>query len=503
MKLTPDTPPSGTLRDWLAARAQTGGTAVTFPEAHDTLSWTDLHVRAQEIASHLTALGIPKGQSVAIMMPNGRAAIECLYGVLIGGFRATMINLVAGADAIGYALEHSEAAYAFVDPAQHDLFAQAAGHLAITCLPADVPGTDAALHPLEPSDHALLMYTSGTTGRPKGVVHTHASLLAGGWTTAVAHALTPQDRGLCVLPIYHINGLCVSVMGSLVSGGSLAMCSRFSTSQFWAHMDHAEASWFSVVPTIISHLLQSDTNPTDATRARLRFGRSASSPLAPEVQQAFETRFGLPIIETMGLTETAAQILSNPLPPGVRKIGSPGVACGNEACILGPEFTPLPADTEGEIAIRGPNVMLEYLKNPKATGETFTPDGWFRTGDLGRIDADGYVYVTGRLKELIIKGGENIAPREIDEALYSHADVVEAAAFSCPCPKYGERVEAAVALSAGSSVTEAMLLEICVGRLGPFKTPDRILFLDELPKGPSGKIQRRKLSEMAEAGAAA
>ncbi|MFK7938554.1 MAG: AMP-binding protein [Roseovarius sp.] len=515
MTLSPNTPPSGTLRDWLETRAQAGGTAVVFPETDETLSWADLQTRAHAIATHLTSLGIPKGQSVAIMMPNGRAAVECLYGVLVAGFRATMINLVAGPEAIGYAFEHSEARHAFVHDSQMALFTQAAGHLPITCLGSDVVATatktatktvtdtKTALHPLAAQDHALLMYTSGTTGQPKGVVHTHASLLAGGWTTAIAHALTPQDRGLCVLPIYHINGLCVSVMGSLVSGGSLAMCTRFSNSGFWTHVDQAQATWFSVVPTIISHLLQSEHGPSDATRARLRFGRSASAPLAPEVQQAFETRFDVPIIETMGLTETAAQILSNPLPPGVRKIGSPGVACGNEACILGPDFTALPANQEGEIAIRGPNVMLEYLKNPDATQGTFTPSGWFRTGDLGRIDADGYVYVTGRLKELIIKGGENIAPREIDEALYSHADVVEAAAYPCPCPRYGERIEAAVALSDGSAVTEDMLLQICTARLGTFKSPDRILFLDELPKGPSGKIQRRKLSEMAGAGAAA
>ncbi len=503
MILSPDSPPSGTLRDWLDARSQAGGTAVVFPETGETLGWDTLQTRARAIAAHLTALGVAKGDSVAIMMPNGCAAVECLYGALIGGFRATMINLVAGAEAIGYALEHSEAAYAFVHDTQADLFQQAAGHLPITCLSSTVEGTDTDLHPLAPTDHALLMYTSGTTGRPKGVVHTHASLLAGGWTTANAHALTSEDRGLCVLPIYHINGLCVSVMGSLVSGGSLAMCSKFSNSQFWSHVEASEASWFSVVPTIISHLLQSENGPSDATRARLRFGRSASSPLAPEVQSAFEQRFDVPIIETMGLTETAAQILSNPLPPGTRKIGSPGVACGNEACILAPDFTPLPAGQEGEIAIRGPNVMLEYLKNPEATRDTFTPDGWFRTGDLGRVDADGYVFVTGRLKELIIKGGENIAPREIDEALYSHADVVEAAAFSCPCPRYGERIEAAVSLSAGSPLTEDMLLAICLERLGKFKCPDRILFLDELPKGPSGKIQRRKLSEMASEGAVA
>jgi acyl-CoA synthetase (AMP-forming)/AMP-acid ligase II len=214
------------------------------------------------------------------------------------------------------------------------------------------------------------------------------------------------------------------------------------------------------------------------------------------VQTAFESRFEVPIVETMGLTETAAQILSNPLPPGLRKIGSPGIAYGNEVAILSPELEPSGVDVEGEIAIRGPNVMLEYLRNPEATKATFTEDGWLRTGDLGRIDADGYVFVTGRLKELIIKGGENIAPREIDEALYSHADVIEAAAFARPCTSYGERVEAAVKIRAGSLVSAADLIEVCKDRLGAFKSPDHIYLLDDLPKGPSGKIQRLKLVEL-------
>jgi len=203
----------------------------------------------------------------------------------------------------------------------------------------------------------------------------------------------------------------------------------------------------------------------------------------------------MPIIETMGLTETAAQILSNPLPPGVRKIGSPGIAYGNEVCIFDATQKPCATGVEGEIAVRGPNVMQGYLKNPKATKETFA-GSWLRTGDLGRMDEDGYLFVTGRLKELIIKGGENIAPREIDEALYSHEDVIEAAAFGRPCASYGETVEAAVKVCAGSTLSADQLRQLCETKLGRFKAPDRVHFLDELPKGPSGKIQRRKLLEL-------
>jgi acyl-CoA synthetase (AMP-forming)/AMP-acid ligase II len=405
-----------------------------------------------------------------------------------------MINLAAGRDAITYALAHCEARLAFVHPDAGDLF-EAARPEGMEVADGSGAATEAPLHPLDPLDHALLMYTSGTTGTPKGVVHSHASLLAGGWTTAIAHDLGPSDRGLCVLPMYHINGLCVTMMGSLVSGGSLAMCSRFSASRFWKTVGEAEVTWFSIVPTIVSHLLQGKDTPDAASKARLRFGRSASSALAPDVHRAFETRFGVPLIETMGLTETGAQILSNPLPPGIRKIGSPGIAFGNEVAVFGPDLLHCPPGRQGEIVVRGPNVMLGYLKNPEATRASFAGD-WLRTGDLGHVDDDGYVFVTGRLKELIIKGGENIAPREIDEALYSHPDVVEAAAFARPCASYGERVEAAVKIRDGSTLSAERLIEICTEKLGAFKAPDRVHVLEDLPKGPSGKIQRLRIAEL-------
>ena len=493
MIFDPNHPPEGTVRDWLDHRAGVGGIAMVFPETGEMLEWQELKSEAIETALTLTALGIEKGESVAIVHPNCRAGVIALYGVLYGGFRATMINLAAGRDAISYALNHSHARFAFVHEAANEVFATAAPE-GIEVVAEKVKSTR-PLHALKSHDHALLMYTSGTTGKPKGVVHSHASLLAGGWTTAIAHDLTSSDRGFCVLPIHHINGLCVTVIGALVSGGSLAVVSKFSASRFWEQASDASVTWFSVVPTIISHLLHGVNEPNADCVKRLRFGRSASSALAVETQRTFEGRFGVPIIETMGLTETAAQILSNPLPPKTRKIGSPGFSYGNEIRILTPELNDCQRDVEGEIAVRGPNVMIEYLDHPEATNATFTDD-WLRTGDLGKMDQDGYVYVTGRLKELIIKGGENISPREIDEALYTHPDIVEAATFARPCSQYGERVEAAVRITEGSELGESQLIEICRQRLGPFKSPDVIHFLDELPKGPSGKIQRLKLAEL-------
>jgi acyl-CoA synthetase (AMP-forming)/AMP-acid ligase II len=492
MRLSRTQPPKGTVRDWLDARAKAGGIAMTFPDTGEELSWVDLRDHAATVAADLTARGIAKGTSVAVVHPNGLDGAKALYAALYGGFRVTMINLAAGPDAIHYALEHSEAPVAFVHPDQIEMFQAVCPEGLKVYTPQD---QTAPLHDLSADDDALLMYTSGTTGRPKGVVHTHSSLLAGGWTVAVAQELTPQDRGFGVLPFYHINGLCVTVMGSLVSGGSLAMVPRFSASKFWEWVDKGGVTWFSVVPTIISHLLHGKAEPSEASKARLRFARSASSALAIETQRAFQDRFGLAVVESLGLTETAAQCLVNPLDPVLHKIGSAGKGICNEGRIADDQGVECKRGIEGEIQIRGPNVMKEYLRNPDATAATFHGD-WLRTGDLGRMDEDGYVFVTGRLKELIIKGGENIAPREIDEALYEHADVVEAAAFAKPCPQYGERVEAAVRLTETSKATVGELRALCEARVGTFKAPEVVHILPELPKGPSGKIQRLKLNDL-------
>jgi len=491
------------------------------------ISYSMARTVAQAVGHLIDKRGVATGESVAFAMRNSSTCALVVLGIMYGGYRATAINLVSGNQTIAYVLDHSETRLIMTEPAQHDLLEQA-----FLSIETDIPTIDFddrfierllgpvvgasletassnAITPTTSSDHlndlppdsqsdGLLMYTSGTTGRPKGVLLSHANLIAGGRNTQLAHNLNSDDRAMCVLPLYHINGLTVTLLGPLVSAGSVVLSGKFSVSGFWPTISQHECTWFSVVPTQISYLLHADVADSDATPnlKTLRFGRSASAPLSPEVQQGFEDRFGVAIIETMGLTETAAPILSNPLPPGVRKIGSPGIGFGCEVVIADNELKELPHGTEGEILVRGENVMKGYFKNPEATAEAITSSAWLRTGDLGKQDDDGYIFVTGRLKELIIKGGENIAPREIDEALYRHPAVIEAAAFACPCDKYGQRVEAAVSVDVNNELNESALLDFCRNHLGEFKMPDRIHFLSELPKGPSGKIQRRRLVEL-------
>lgn len=493
------------IRDLVDLRAGQTPDAVWLidPESGKHISYAQLRDTCLRVSGCIEQAGAEPGASVGFAGTNSAATAAIVLGILYAGRRATAVNLVAGADTIAYILEHSRTRLILHDQSAleslpDDVMSRVcllAFHEALAASPAR------ELQSLGAGDDGLLIYTSGTTGRPKGVRLSHANLIAGGCNTAEAHEITASDRALCVLPLYHINGLCVTLIAPLVSGGSVVMPPRFSVRAFWRLLATHRCSWFSVVPTQISWLLRSESDREFGDRDALRFGRSASAPLSPEVHRAFESRFGLPMVETMGLTEAAAQILSNPMPPLERKHGSPGVAVGNQVAIFDAETgAPCAVGTEGEIRVRGANVMQGYLDNPEATARAFTPDGWLCSGDLGRMDADGYVFVTGRLKELIIKGGENIAPREIDEALLAHPDVVEAAAFAQPCEDYGQRVEAGVVLCDASSASAELLRAHCVSRVGAFKSPDRVHLLDSLPKGPSGKVQRLKLAESLRAG---
>ena len=293
----------------------------------------------------------------------------------------------------------------------------------------------------------------------------------------------------------------MSIFGTLVSGSTVVIAPRFSLSHFWHWVANYQCSWFSVVPTIISRLLKDNTTPQAtllAATAGLRFARSASAPLAPSLHKNFEQRFGVRIIETMGITETTAQLLSNPMPPQPIRIGSAGIAFGNQVRIFGIDGEVQPVGVEGQIVVRGDNVMRGYFKDNAATAAAFDAKGWFQSEDTGYMDADGYVFVTGRIKELIIKGGGDIAPREIDDALYCHPAVVEACTAGIFDEDYGEVVIAAVIIHSQytkSASLESELIAYCVERVGTFKAPQAIYFLPDLPKSASGKVQRRKLSD--------
>lgn len=465
---------------------------------------TGLSITYGQLRDSLRACGgafdsVPLGGTVGVMVGNGWAAVQCLLAVPYYGRRVLLINMMAGKAGMAHAITHSGTPLIFADVAHIENLRELVATNSINIVPIDrdigiTDDTPVTPSPVNINDDALLIYTSGTAGKPKGVLHTHGSLLAGGVNTALAHQLTENDRAFCVLPLCHINAQCVTVMAPLASGGGVVVPHKFSVSKFWRQLAETECTWFSVVPTIVSHLIHGDR--LSLPLPHLGFGRSASSALAPEAHRQFEECFGLKLYETMGLSETAAQILSNPMPPQKTKYGSAGIAFGNEVAILDSRGREVPRNSEGEIAVRGDNVMREYLNAPAATAAVFSEDGWFLTGDLGRMDEDGFVFVTGRRKELIIKGGENIAPREIDDALYKAAGVVEAAAFARECSVYGQRVEAAVVLSSPNAHGEKELIDLCVSEVGKFKAPERVYFMETLPKGPSGKVQRLKLGEL-------
>jgi acyl-CoA synthetase (AMP-forming)/AMP-acid ligase II len=465
----------------------------------------------QQDCRHLQAawqhLGLQPGDTVSLVLPNGLQTLRLLLGGLYAGLVVNPVNLLSQPEQMRYVLEHSDCKLVLAAPEWAErvqaVLAALPRRVALVVLAPDGDGAAlrAALPALEgpqagpapaPEATALLMYTSGTTGVPKGVMLTQANLAANALAISAEHALGPQDRVLAVLPLYHINAFAVTMLAPLAHGGSLAMPPRFSSARFWAEATGLHCTWINVVPTMISYLLEGAA-PERQTLQGIRFCRSASSALAPEHHRAFEAKFGIGIIETMGLTETVAPSFSNPLDPALRKVGSVGRASGGQAGVVDAALQPVPDGHTGEIVIRGPHVMRGYYRNEAATASAFTPDGWLRSGDLGHRDADGFYFVTGRIKELIIKGGENIAPREIDEAVVLHPAVLEAAAVGIPDRHYGQDIMVCVVLREGVPCTEDDLRAHCTATLGRYKTPKVIRFVGELPRGPSGKVQRLKL----------
>lgn len=478
----------------------------TVPAGEQAIRYGELATSCHRIGAFLKSHGLTRGDIVSTVMPNGLQTLRVLLGAMHAGMVVNPVNLLSQPQQMRYVLEHSDCKLVCVAPEWEQRIKEMVAGLerpisVITIDPAgeEFPGDNIALASEQneadapwPDDLALLMYTSGTTGLPKGVMLTQSNLAANAHAISQEHALKSQDRVLAVLPLYHINAFAVTMLAPLAHGGSLAMPPKFSAARFWEQAKQAGCTWINVVPTMISYLLEGES-PSRADVARIRFCRSASAALPPEHHRAFEQKFGIGIIETMGLTETVAPAFSNPLDAAARKLGSVGRASGCEACVIDTDLNPVPDGTTGELAIRGPNVMRGYYKNDEATRASFTPAGWLRTGDLGHRDADGFFFVTGRIKELIIKGGENISPREIDEALLGHPAVLEAAAVGIPDRHYGQEIMACVVLREGQACTPEELREYCVEHLGRYKTPKLLRFVTELPRGPSGKVQRLKL----------
>ena len=459
------------------------------------LSGADLRAAVDRLAGQLAAAGAGPGDGVAIAMPNSGETVLVFLAVARAGAIAMPVNPQ---------LHEHEIAAGFEDRPPVAIVVGAGGHAAAEAVSRSIGvplyvmggGPRAALAgapegapaPPEPDPDAiaLLLHTSGTTSRPKAVPLRQRNIAASARTIAATYGLGPGDRSYCLMPLFHIHGLVASTLAALTGGGCVVVPPRPNPGAVWRDARAHGISWFSAVPTILGRLPAAP----DGDPGTLRFVRSCSSALAPSLWESLEERFGVPVVEAYGMTEASHQMTTNPLPPAARRAGTVGVSAGAEVAILDAEWSPLPPGEAGEVAVRGPGVVDGYLNNPQANAASFR-DGWFRTGDLGRLSADGYLTIEGRLKELINRGGEKIAPREIDEALLAHPGVREAVAFGVPDAKWGEVVHAAVV---ATGVSDGDLRAFCAERLAVFKVPRRIHVVEEIPKGPTGKIQRNTLA---------
>jgi acyl-CoA synthetase (AMP-forming)/AMP-acid ligase II len=494
-----------TFAELVQSKAGSDATFAIAPGHGETLTYADLARRTAELDAAFASWGIAPGEIVGFMLPNGLAALQLFVATMAAGRIVLPFNLIAQDAQLDYVLGHAAPRIVFATAELATRLASAIPRARVgtrieTCqvdalaLPA---GESRAKVSCRADDPALLMYTSGTTGVPKGVLLTHANMLYAGRAVAAHQELSPTDRVLSSLPLYHINGQCIATVSTLVSGGSVVLPQRFSTSQWWSVVERYRPTWLNLVPTIVAYLLNGpDLTPAQREAASgVRYARSASAPLPPDQQRAFEQRFGIPIVEAMGLTESASVAFCNPMDPRERRIGSAGRPLGVQARVVDGQGRELKAGEQGEIQLKGPNVMRGYYRAPRATDDALAHQGWLATGDLGYRDADEFYFITGRLKELIIKGGENIAPREIDEALLRHPGVLEAAAVGVPDREYGQQILACIVRKPGAVLEDAELEAHCLRELGRYKTPRYFRFVDELPKGPSGKVQRMKLAD--------
>jgi len=452
------------------------------------------------MADALASMGIGKGDRVATYCPNGLATVVSFLAASIAG-TAAPLNPGYREDEVNFYLEDTNAKVLLVpsEGAEAARKAAEARGVPVYNMEMDATGfvriagapTGKKATPPSPNDVALVLHTSGSTGRPKRVPITHANITASTKNIVATYSLSPKDVSLCVMPLFHVHGLVASTLSTFLSGGTVVVPSKFNPLSFWRTVRDTGATWYSAVPTIHNLLLSraGETRPEGAEQ--LRFIRSCSASLPPEMMAQMEKVFGVPVLEAYGMTEASHQMASNPQPPKARKPGSVGQATGIKIGIMDEAGNLQAPDTRGEVVIQGPNVVAGYENNPEANAKSFT-NGWFRTGDQGFLDADGYLSLTGRIKELINRGGEKIGPREIDEVLLSHPAVAEAVCFGVPHPAWGEEVEAAVVLKEEfrDSVKDADIMTYCKERLADFKRPKKLHITTAIPRTATGKIQR-------------
>lgn len=510
MSKGPDAPLMASLREVLHTQAGLFPDAPALLAPHcQPLTYSQLFDQIEYTGQALGTLGIARSDRVVVVLPNGPDMAAAFLGVAAYA-NCAPLNPLYPRDQLEFYLNDLRAR-AIVLPADADLPArevaeqlgltimelepssnQLAGAFTLRGVPAEIEaqndwGTG--------EDCALVLHTSGTTARPKQVPLSHLNLVASGHAIARTLALTGDDCCLNVMPLFHIHGLVGVLLSSMFSGGSVVCSGGYDEDSFVQLMNDFSPSWYSAVPTIHQSVLAlANRNPQLAGNNRLRFIRSSSSALSPAVMRALEDRFHVPVIEAYGMTEAAHQMASNPLPPAERKPGSVGLPAGPEIAVMDNDGKLLSPGETGEIVIRGTCVTAGYANNPEANAASFT-NGWFRTGDRGHTDADGYVHITGRIKEMINRGGETIAPREIDDVLLEHAAVAQAVAFSVPHPSLGEDVAAAVVLHEANAASEQELRKFAFERLAPAKVPSRIIMVTSIPKGPTGKLQRIGLHE--------
>ena len=460
-----------------------------------TVSYIELLRRIEQAGSSLRELGISRQDRVAVVLPNGPGMAETFLSVASAATCAPL-NPALTADDYEFYLSDLAASGLVVSSDSPPHAAAVAQSLGIQTIHLDDlrRGGSAPLDdPGHNDDLALILHTSGTTSRPKLVPLTHTNLCTSAANVALSLGLGAADMCLNVMPLFHIHGLIGVLLASIQTGASVICTSGYDDETFSHALLSLNPTWYSAVPTIHQSVLKlASSRPELAGASRLRLIRSSSASLAPTLMQDLEATFDLPVIEAYGMTEAAHQMASNPLPPAPRKPGSVGLAAGPEIAIMDDAGGLLAGGAVGEIVIRGDNVTRGYLDHPQANAEAFTK-GWFRTGDQGYIDADGYLHISGRLKELINRGGEKIVPREVDEALLSHPAVTQAVAFAVPHASLGEALVAAVVVDA--DVTEAALRDHAFTHLAAFKVPSQILLVNAIPKGPTGKLQRIGLHE--------